>query len=69
MTKKRHVEHDIETQRLAQLLVQNFGLTRAYRMTCMFVISDVVFDFARKHGFTDDAVYAAADIIEQEFDK
>lgn len=69
MTKKRHVERDPEATRLAQLLIQNFGLARAYRMTCMLVISDVVFDFARKHGFADDVVYAASDVIEQEFDK
>jgi len=69
MTKKRQVKRDPVAAQLAQLLIKNFGLTRAYRMTCMLVISDVVFDFARKHGFTDDAVYAAADIIEQEFDK
>lgn len=69
MTKKQHVERDPEATQLAQLLIQNFGLTRAYHMTCVLDISDIVFDFAHEHGFTDDAVYAAADIIEHKFDK
>jgi len=69
MTKKQQAERDLAAVQLAQALIRNFGLVRAYRMTCILAISNMVFDFAREHGFTDDAVYAAADIIEREFDK